>query len=88
MRATKSDLPAAVYHPIEDVTYNIVDLDANVDYKGSTGDQRVRSASETLQQTFRESSITAWVMKPVMELAGRRKGFRNEVGLVKALPKY
>lgn len=88
-RATKAELLAAMNHLKSDIASGSVDLDGDIGEQSTlTEDHMVQEAVEKVCHSFREASLAAWVMKPLVETAAMKEGTRNEAKIVEAMPNF
>ena len=86
-RVSKSELVSAVNQLKADIACNSVGLDADSS-AGENEEEGGEQAAKTVSNAFREASLDAWVMKPLVATAGMKEGTRNEQNIVEALPKF
>lgn len=87
-RAPKSQVVAAVNLVKADICAGTIEVQRPSDDVMTTDEQRNSEAAKNVSHSLREASLNTWVMKPLLATAGMKKGSRNELEIIKALPYF
>ena len=88
VRVNKPVVVAAVMQLKADIQSGTISMEGGTEPDIISGDDLTKQAAGRICQAFREASLTAWVMKPLVPTVGTKEGSRNEVELVRALPSF
>ena len=87
-RANKPEVLAAVMQLKADILSRSVCTDGGNEADDTTDDEMAERAAKRICNLFREASLTAWVMKPLVPTAGMKEGTRNELEIIRAIPNF
>ena len=71
-----------------DIQSGTVSMEGGAEPDIISGNDLTKQAAGAYVRHFREASLTAWVMKPLVPTVGMKEGSRNEVELIRSLPRF